>query len=237
MSDRLWKRAKDDLCVRVADMPPDPLVWEHSRRVARLAEAVMSLPDVQADNVDKLALTAAALYHDAGWVIQARTGELAPHELLLRPTPDLLLELAADQAAARLDDIVPAASLQTAVRAIRACNDRNTDLPEAQILAEADNLDQIGPQTICLMLRKQRAEGKTLDDLVAAWQRQEEYHYWQARIKESFRFASVRSLAERRWQALRQFMNELRTAIQLEDLAELGATPAPKGRAPRPTRA
>ena len=86
------------------------------------------------------------------------------------------------------------------------------------------------------MIRKQHAEGKTLDDVVTSWQRQEEYHYWQARIKECFRFPSVRLLAERRWEVLRRFMTDLRKSIRLEDLAQIQAASTPKSEAARPTR-
>ncbi len=233
MADPLWRRAESDLWVEPAGAVPDPVVWEHSSRVARLADVIVSLPEVTADVVDRVALAAAALYHDAGWVLQLQAGELTPQELLLRPTSDILHELAADWIASRLKGIIPPASLQLAARAIRACSNRRTDLIEAQILTEANNLDEIGPQTISLMLRKQWAEGKTLDDLVTAWQRQQEYHYWQARIRDSFRFPSVRALAERRWQGLRQFMANLQAAIRLEDVAEIQRLSRPKKR-PRP---
>jgi hypothetical protein len=85
------------------------------------------------------------------------------------------------------------------------------------------------------MFRKQRAEGKSLQDLLAAWQRQEEYHYWQARIKESFRFPSVRALAEQRWLALRRFMQDLRSTVYLEDLDQLHPAGKSKG-SPQPSR-
>ena len=236
MADRLWERAHEDVCVQVPGECPDLVVWEHSRRVAQLADAIASVPEATGRGVDPIALTAAGLYHDAGWVIQVRAGALAHRDLLLKPTPDVLRELAADWLLTQLEGIVPPASLELAARAIRCCNDRQTDLIEAQILAEAENLDDIGPQTICAMLRKQRAEGKTLDDLLSAWQRQEEYHYWQARIKEGFRFPSVRAVAERRWRALRRFMNDLRVSIQLEDLVEIKGRSSAKPRPAPPAR-
>jgi putative nucleotidyltransferase with HDIG domain len=217
MLDPLSQRARVDLCVEVPDGPPDLVIWEHTSRVARLAEAICGLPELSSLKLDHRALTAAALYHDIGWVLECRAGEISHAELGLRPTPELYLEMAADWMETNLSDLLPAATLQTAARAVRESSDRRSDLPEAQILADADNLDQIGPLTLCLMVRKQQAEGKTLDDVLAAWQRQEEYHYWQARIKECFRFASVRKLAERRWQMLRHFMADLRATLALED--------------------
>jgi HD superfamily phosphodiesterase len=221
MADQLWNRAERDLCVLMAAMVPDLIVWEHSSRVAKLSAVIATLPEVAMQPIDLPALTAAALYHDAGWVLQARAGEIKPVELLLRPTSDLQRELAADWIFQRLDKIIGPGVIEQAARIIRNCNNRRTELIEAQILAEAENLDEIGPQAITLMLRKQMADGKGLADMVAAWERQEEYHYWQARIKDCFRFESVRTLAQTRLQALRQFMFELRTAIQMDDLRRL----------------
>jgi HD superfamily phosphodiesterase len=225
MADQLWNRAERDLCVLVAAVVPDLIVWEHSSRVAKLSSAIAALPEVATQPIERQALTAAALYHDAGWVLQARNGEIKPAELLLRPTNDVQRELAADWIPQRLDKIIGPGVIEQAARIIRHCNNRRTELLEAQILTEAENLDEIGPQAIGIMLRKQMAEGKGLSDMVAAWERQEEYHYWHARIKDCFRFESVRALAQARLQALRQFMLDLRVATRLEDLSLLAQDP------------
>jgi len=217
MADQLGERAKNDLCLEVMGRR-DWLVWHHSDRVCRLAELLVIRPEFADRAVDRAALRAAALYHDAGWVLQVRQGELDARDILLRPTTDLQRQLAADWMRVQLKGLLAPASLEAAARAILFLNDRRTELLEAQVLAEADNLDSIGPHTIELMVRRLTAEGKTLADLVKAWERQEEYHYWQTRIKEGFRFDPVRALAEQRWQALRQFMYHLRQAVRLEDL-------------------
>jgi hypothetical protein len=223
MADQLWKRAERDLCVLSAAAIPDLIIWEHSCRVAKLAAQIAALPQLASHPIDHQALTAAALYHDAGWVMQVNAGEIKPCELLLKPTSDSQRELAADWMLQRLDGLLGPGIIAHAMRVVRQCNNRRTDLIEAQILAEAENLDEIGPQAINVMLRKQMAEGKTLSDTIATWERQEEYHYWQARVKDSFRFEPVRVLAQTRLQNLRQFMLDLRAAVRLEDLVNFGA--------------
>jgi HD superfamily phosphodiesterase len=218
VADVFWKKAKVDLCIQVDRAPADPIIWEHVCRVAHLSEAIASAPELAAESIDGTALQVASIYHDAGWVVQVQCGELRPHEIFLRPTSDLLRELGADWTTERLAGVVPPGVLDFAARIIRQVNNRQTNLPEARILTEADNLDEIGPQAVCMMIRKQRAEGKTLSDLVDAWERQEEYHYWEARIKDCFQFASVRKLAEHRLELLRRFMAGLREAVRFEDL-------------------
>ncbi len=222
MSDALWNQAKADLTVKLPGAPADAFVWEHSERVARMAEFFSGLPELASLPVDRAALTAAGLYHDAGWILQVREGGLPLREVLLRPTTDIQRELAADLLEQRGLPHLPGGTLQRAAKAIRQCNDRRTDLVEAKILSDADNLDQIGPQAIHGMLRKLLCEGRTMKELAASWARQEEYRYWQARIKECFHFEAVRALAESRYERMRRCMAELQSAVLLEDLAAAG---------------
>jgi len=221
MNNEIWKKAEADLCLGLTSSPLDKIVWEHSVRVAKVTGAIASLADLAEKAVDRRALLAAALYHDAGWVLQFRAGEAIPRDILLRPTCEVQRELGAAWIMEQLRDLLPLRSLELASNAVRFCNDRQTTMVEAQILAEAENLDEIGPQAILLMVRRQMADGKTLADMVQLWQRQEEYHYWQARIKDSFRFEPVRRLATTRWQALRRFMTDLASCVNMDDLALL----------------
>lgn len=218
VSEALWRQAKADLIVRCPGQPPDTVVWEHSSRVGRLVEFVAALPEAASQGVDLAALTAAGLYHDAGWVLQVHMGAVSARDILLRPTSDIQREIAADWLEQQAAGILSPGSIGRAVKMIRQLGDRRTDLLECRILADADNLDNIGPQAIGLMIRKMLAEGRTLADLVAAWDRQEEYQYWQARIKECFHFKAIRGIAQRRYQAMRECMNALRTTVRLEDL-------------------
>ena len=103
MADRLLKRAQSDLSIPVPGVRPDLIVWEHSSRVVRSADAIASLPEVGSKPVDRRALGVAALYHDMGWALQVREGVLTPGEVFLRPTCDLMRELAADWIVNRLD--------------------------------------------------------------------------------------------------------------------------------------
>lgn len=221
MANSLWQRAERDLCITVQGSAPDPIVWERSARVARMCEYIAQLPEVSAGSFNSEALMVAALYHDMGWVLECRAGRISRSELLLRPTSDAYREMAADWIEVHLKGALLGGIIEQAMATIRQSNDRRTRLLEAQILADADNLDQIGPPFIDRMIRKCRWEGKTMEQLLTAWQRQEEYRYWQARINESLRFEAVRAIGQRRHEALRQFMANLATTISLDDLATL----------------
>lgn len=226
MTDDLWIRAERDLCLPLAGTPIDPTLWEHSARVARLTELIAGFPEVAKHVLDRVALTAAALYHDAGWLLQLQAGQIRACDVLLRRTTDRQRELAADWLVDRLDGLLPPRGVQLAARIVRECNDRQTRLPETQILAEAESLDEIGPQAIWGMVRRQLTDGRSLLDLVDVWRRQQEYRYWPTWIRECLRFPSSQALAETRYQSLARFMADLRAACNPKAGGEQEPQPA-----------
>jgi HD superfamily phosphodiesterase len=221
MSDQLWKGAKRDLLVQAEGGPADQCIWEHSERVARIADQLLSIPEVKDRAVDRQALTAAALYHDAGWVLQFRSKEIPQRDLLLKPTSDIQREMAADWLLEQLTATLSPGVLQQAARIIRGMNNRRTDMFEARVLADAENLDEIGPHYLCLLVRKMCAEGKTLADVIITWQRQAEYQYWPARIKDGLHFESSRQIARRRLEKLSRIFEDLREVVFCEDLKDI----------------
>ncbi len=218
MAEGMWERAESDIAVRLPSGRFDPLVWEHARRVAHLSTLIASINELQARRPDQAALQAGALYHDAGWIVQLASGEITVNELLLRPTSDVQRELGADLMLRRLKGILPQEVLELAAGAIREMSDRGTRLLEAQVLAEAENLDEIGPQTVQLMVRRQWGEGRSTEDILRTWERQEEYRYWEARLKSDFRFDTVRRIAVERLETLRRYMADLRRVMSFEDI-------------------
>ena len=82
-----------------------------------------------------------------------------------------------------------------------------------------------GVQTCALPIynefRRYVIHGKGVSDVLESWKRKVDYRYWQARLKESYRFDSVRKLAERRFGATEYFMNQLDVEHGARDLEEL----------------
>lgn len=214
---RLWQKAR-------ADLQPggpasfDALLWEHSLRVARASQLIVALPDLAGREVDTRALLAAALYHDAGWALQLAEGAVTRNEVLTRPTSDLQRELAASRLEQSLHGVLSAESVRLAASAIREMNNRHTTLTEAQILVEAENFDEIGPLSFWLLVRRHAHEGRGVQAAIEAWARQREYGYWEARIKDCFRFESVRRLARARLERLEGFLEAVAADHRLDDL-------------------
>jgi hypothetical protein len=198
----------------------DVFVWEHGQRVARYARLIAALPGVNTRNLDRAALEAAALYHDAGWICQLRAGTLQRADVLSRPTSDQQHDQAAALLTRSLAEHLRPRSLETAAQLIRQMNDREAPQPEAVILAEADNLDEIGCFALWHMVRRHAFEGKGIAATLQTWERQREFSYWEARINKSLRIEAVREIARRRLEHLDRFMALLGGQCAGDDVAE-----------------
>lgn len=192
---------------------------------------ISKLPEFGEDQPDEMAVTIAALFHDLGWAIQFREGTIPRWQILARPTNEAQRELAAADLALQCRGLVDEGVLQTAVAAIRECNNRYTSLPEAQALAEAENLEEVGVMYVLRQLRQTHADGRSLHHLLQSWSRQLEYKFWDARINDCLRFETTRRIAHARLSDVGGFMNALardREGADLRnDLRGRGITPPP----------
>lgn len=204
----------------------DLWLWEHSERVMRLARAFAKLPEFARARLDGDALAAACLFHDAGWAAQFRQGRFDRWQVLSRPTNDVQRELGAGLLQEQCGHLLPAEAVRRAVQAIRECNDRNSALPEAQLLVEAENLDDIGTLYVLRQFRQYQAEGRPLEQLITSWARQKEYNYWDARVNDLLRTESARQLARQRLASVDQFIQALARDHAGADAAALVASSA-----------
>ena len=195
----------------------DAWLWEHGQRVAALAQDLRRLPDYGNAEVAPEALRMAGWFANAGWVSQVQEGAVAPQAVLGRPTSGVQRELGAALLQEHAEPYLADPHVRTAIEAIRECNDRSTTLPAAQILSDAENLAAIGVVEVLREFRQAQAEGRSVQQLVQKWQRQQEYHYWEARINDSFRGEGVRALARARLMGVEEFMIVLGRELLLVD--------------------
>ena len=199
----------------------DVWLWEHARRVVHLSGVLALLPEAReigGDAPDAAGVSLAALFADAGWAVQVKRGEVNHWQVLSRPTNDIQRELGVGALQDCVSTLLPAEVVQIAVRAIRECNDRYSKSPEARVLSEAENLDEIGIMYILRQFRHYQVEGQPLDQLVVTWTRHREYHYWEARINDCLRWERTRHIARARLEAVEQFMNALARDRDAADL-------------------
>ncbi|UCE61240.1 MAG: HD domain-containing protein [Phycisphaerales bacterium] len=207
--DPIFSIARNDLVIITATGEQDVFLWEHSSRVARSAQLIAQLPVVQAHLPDEFAVVAAGLYHDASWAIQYREGEIERTEILRRPTSKAHRQRGVALMEQSLAELAPEESLERAADTIRALNERDPELVEAQVIADAENLDEFGMLAFCPAILRSAHEGKGVQAAIDTWQRKKEYQFWTARLNESFRFDPVRELARKRLAQYERAMQDL----------------------------
>ena len=216
----VWQQAESDLTIRTADGGIEGFVWEHAQRICASATAIADLLGMQPSGADRDVLVAAALYQDAAWAVQLAEGSIPRTDILAKPLTMVQREISADKSADALRDIFAAKRLESVGRIIREAGGRKTTNMTAQVVADATSLDSIGPLALFQMIHKQRDGGRAVRAILETWDRQQEYHFWPARIKESLRSEPVKRIARQRLQALTTFMDALRMHADAEDLAE-----------------
>jgi len=214
-------QARADLMIPTEGGTFDVFLWEHSIRVARYAAYIARLPEVRAASPDEDALLAAALYHDAGWLVGLRNEEIRRDDILIGTPPDSHFERGAQLMEESLGDLLSEESLARASRAIRMVKDQRSDSIEAHIVSDADNLDEFGIVSLWLTARRGLGDGKGVEAAIGSWRRKSEYRFWEARLRDSFRFTPVRELAARRLASLGQLMGELEVQHQALDVQSL----------------
>lgn len=219
--DSIWKHARTDWLVTNEAGKPDQVFWERAERLARLALSIADYPEIASLRVDRNALLAAALYHDAGWIVQWRRKEIDRSMIRARPAGDIQRQLSTELMKKSLGNVLMHGSLDTAVMTVLECGQKHPMRPESRLLNEALNLDDIGLQAICQMAYRQCFEGGGLTSLLHAWDRQCEYHFWEARIAECLHYEATKKLARARLASMRLFMDELRKCQHVTDVAEV----------------
>jgi hypothetical protein len=214
----LWERAKVDLVIQTGRNETDCFLWEHSARIAESAIQIARFPPVRAQSPNETAVAAAALYHDSAWAARVRAGEIDRSEILLRPAPSSHREQSAAFMEASLGRLLPGDSLELASKAIRQMNARDIELIEGQIVNEAENLDEFGVLSLWTGIRRGALEGKGIQAVIETWHRRKEYHFWSARLNDSFKITRVRELARRRLDSLERLMQDLEEQQRCADI-------------------
>ncbi len=221
----IWKRARADLLIPNRRGDPDLFLWEHSFRVARTAQYLLHLPEVRKRAPDDCAVLAAALYHNAGWVSRYRGADADRLELLLGSLSEGDDEEGAHLMERSLSGLLPAGSLQLAAHVTRAVRDRATDLVEAHVVSDANNLQEFGVLYLWPAIRRGLLDGKGVQALLDTWRRKKEYRFWEARLTDSFRFQASREIARSRLEKIERLLAELEEQHNASDVAAIARVP------------
>jgi len=220
----IWKRARADLIIPTPRGDSDVFLWEHSARVAQTAQHIARLPMIRSQQPNETVIVAAGLYHDAGWITRFREGAVDRMEIFLGPLSEADHEQGTLLMEQSLADLLPKEALDLAARAIRGTRNRDTKLIEAQVVAEADNLQEFGVVSLWSAIRRGVVEGKGVQAVLDTWRRKKEYQFWTARLNDSFRFEPVRELARQRLEKFERLLGELEEQHSAADVAALLTT-------------
>lgn len=222
-----------DLAKQVLTIPTpisslDNSLWDRAQRLVRNVEHICQLPELGkvSPQIDRFCLIAATYFSDAGLARHLGAENTRAKPPVSAANSNELLDFCTQIVEEKLKPCINEARVKKINKIITESSDHFTQRVEAMILSDARNLDDMGTVGIFNEFKRYVIGGKSVSDALQIWKRKTDYRYWQARLKESFRFESVRKLAEHRFLAAEYFMNQLKVENTAKDLEELSANSA-----------
>lgn len=197
-------------------------LWDRAQRLAQNIESICRLDEITGSSlpIDILCVTSAAYWSDAGLAEHLGSKEHREYLNTFDTNNHSFLERSTEILAEKLAGLIDAQIIDKISQIITESAEANTQMTEAKILSDARNLDDMGVTGIVNDIKRCSANGKGILDIIKNWQRKIDYGYWQARLKDSFRFDSVQKLAEQRINSAEHFMNQLQTEASARDIEE-----------------
>ena len=201
----------------------DNWLWDRTQRILRNVEHICRLPElVEADvPIDRFCLVAATCFADSGFTRYAEAEDVSSRLVLTDVNSSDLREFSTQIVSDKLAETLSAAKIDKINNIIVESGSREANLTEAKILSDARNLDDMGAVGVLNEFRRNVIRGKGVSDVMESWKRKVDYRYWQARLKESFRFETVRKIAVQRFAATEYIMNQLKIENSAQDLKDV----------------
>ncbi|MCI0498556.1 MAG: hypothetical protein L0Y36_02595 [Planctomycetales bacterium] len=214
--------ARQALTIPTLTGTSDNWLWDRTLRILRTVEHICRLPELanRSLSIDRFCLIAAAYFADSGFAhytdVENVSARLVLADISLADLCDFSTQVVSD----RLAGSLAGPRIDKINRIIVESSNRQTAMTEAMILSDARNLEDMGAVGLFHELRRYVIHGKGISEILESWKRKIDYGYWQARLKESFRFEPVCRLAEQRLSAAVHFMNQLAMENAARDLEE-----------------
>ena len=198
-------------------------LWDRTVRIVSNVEMVCGVPEVAGAKmaVDRFCLTAAAYFSDAGFTNYLGIETIDSGLVLADINTNDLREFSTQIVFEQLGDILDKNKLNKINRIIAESNDRFSEMNEAMILSDSRNLEDIGVIGVFNEFCACGVHGKGVCDVLESWKKKVDYRYWEARLKESFSFESVRKVAVRRFAQAEKLMNQLAVENSATDIKEV----------------
>ena len=190
---------------------------DHALRCLRYADVIINFDEVRTLRVDRVCLDAAILLHDVARVRLERERRQSASYAAATMSQDDIYDASAEIAGDVLIGQLDQRQIEHVQNIVRQQHSRDAMLPEARILSDACNLDDLGIVGLWRDVRHYAAEGRGIDEALVSWHRRLEYGYYQARLDETFRFRATRRWARQRLERLTEAMNIMSTEHQAGD--------------------
>ena len=200
---------------------PDGYLIDRAYRILRHCGGIARLGEVQRFQIDHDCLYIAAMFRDAGFAHYANQEDKVSRMVLADLTDEDTRDFSTQIVQEKLTELLTSERLERVCGIIIESGKRNTTIIEAMILSDARNLDDMGTIGIFNEMRCNILRGRGVADALTGWNRKIEYDYWTARLREGFRFESVRSIAEQRLITARKFMAQLDIENKAADLEKI----------------
>lgn len=203
----------------------DNWLWDRTLRIVRNVQMICRLPELADNNlpIDRFCLTAATYFADSGFTRCAASESDISRPVLSDIKLAVLRDFSAQVASVELQGILAKPKIETCCNIILESANRFTEIVEAAILSDARNLDDMGIVGLHHEFRRAAIHGKGIATILDNWKRKIDYRYWQARLREGFRFESVRQLAEKRLNTAVWIMDQLSIEHHTQDFQQPGA--------------
>ena len=199
----------------------DGYLIDRAYRILRHCGGIARLGEVQRFQIDHDCLYIAAMFRDAGFAYYANQEDKVSRMVLADLTDEDIRDFSTQVVQEKLTELLTPERLELICGIIIESGKHNTTLIEAMILSDARNLDDMGVTGIFDEMRRYVMHGRGAAEALAGWNRKIEYDYWSARLRDGFRFESVRSIAEQRLLTARKFMGQLDIENGAADLEEI----------------
>ncbi len=217
------KLAKQTLTTITPNGTRDSFFWDRSKRLVRNINHICRLPELTNSGlqIDQFCLISAAYFNDVGLLSRLNTKNTGTITASSGANGDNLLEYSTEVIAKKFKGVIEQLRIDKINRIIIQSGNRFTKMTEAMILSDARNLDDMGATGILNEFRRHVIGGKSVSDMLQIWKRKLDYGYWEARLKENFRFETVRKLAEERLRSAEFFMDQLKIESEACDFEEV----------------
>ncbi|MHC4552460.1 MAG: hypothetical protein ACYSUT_06800 [Planctomycetota bacterium] len=201
----------------------DNWLWDRTLRILRNVEHICRMPELaeQAMTIDRFCLIAASYFADSGFAHFTDAEDVSARLVLADISQSDLCDFSTQVVSDQLAGALAGPRVDKINKIIVESSNRFTQMTEAMILSDARNLEDMGAVGLFHEFRRYIIHGKGVSDVLENWKRKIDYRYWQARLKESFRFETAQKLAEQRFSAAEYFMNQLSVENSARDLEEM----------------